>query len=172
MNEPRIYSNIWATSQDSEATLTQNYGTASACKAQSRTVRDMCERASGLLGCGLVKAPTATMKLVAAIEPTITEKKSWLPPTITSLCPNKHRCVINPDWQNAIFAAASGSTVTVDGIIGTVTVACGKRFFTGLWPVPRELLHQTFITPRRLLGYQAFPPKTASLTSHSAMQVG
>ncbi|XP_065336405.1 uncharacterized protein LOC135937222 isoform X1 [Cloeon dipterum] len=149
INEPRVYSHVWAISRKSATTLEQNYATMDTCTKQSKPLPELCSRASGMLDCGLQKSPTETMKLVDMMEPTIIvlrlhihqnfkiiffqERKSWLVPTTTSLCPNTFRCVINPDWRDDIYAAASGSTFSSNGITGTVTVACGKRFFVGNW---------------------------------------
>ncbi|CAB3380763.1 Hypothetical predicted protein [Cloeon dipterum] len=133
INEPRVYSHVWAISRKSATTLEQNYATMDTCTKQSKPLPELCSRASGMLDCGLQKSPTETMKLVDIMEPTIIERKSWLVPTTTSLCPNSYRCVINPDWRDDIYSAASGSTFSSNGISGTVTVACGKRFFVGDW---------------------------------------
>ncbi|XP_059468726.1 uncharacterized protein LOC132192674 isoform X2 [Neocloeon triangulifer] len=94
MNGPKILPFIPVVSKGNDSAMKESYDTIGQCSQSSKSLSG-CNRVSNFGACNLQKSPNQTMKLANAVEVTLTEKKSWLPPKLESLCPNDYSIALN-----------------------------------------------------------------------------
>ncbi|XP_059469358.1 uncharacterized protein LOC132193028 [Neocloeon triangulifer] len=126
MNGPKILPLIPVIANGNDSAMKESYDTIGQCSESSKSLSG-CSRVSNFVACNLQKSPNQTMKLADAVEVTITEKKSWLPPQSESLCPNHYPNALNEACRD-IFYYYMNNQANFAPYRLLCRAVCGKKF--------------------------------------------